>query len=254
MSVERSESGAAFSIRLRASNPEWDDGGDRGRSRRLEALLRHGRHLQEQLHFFGSRLAAGGSDQERGGARPDVPNGRVPSRGRLLGLTPVGDRLDAVALGGTDKAPLAQTSSRTFFEEDDEAALRGVKVLLAEDDQLNRRLIAVLLSLTSAAVEGVADGVAAWNRLAADPHAFHLVILDDFMGGGDCDGAGRSDRWAAPVPRGLRALQSVYVLPLWNLTRSHSLSPIFPPVQVSQLSFASMPSTPISAALPRFLS
>lgn len=60
---------------------------------------------------------------------------------------------------------------------------KGWRVLVAEDDDLIAELIGHKLQLRGAAVDIVADGAEAWERIRTDPP--HLVILDGMLPGLD---------------------------------------------------------------------
>ena len=79
----------------------------------------------------------------------------------------------------------------------DLSLLRGLRVLVAEDNETNRRILDGMLARTGAEPVLARDGLAAWGELE-EAHAanrpFHLVLTDHQMPG--LDGPGLADRIA----------------------------------------------------------
>jgi len=69
-----------------------------------------------------------------------------------------------------------QFSEQSFTEEPDSTALRGVRVLVAEDDPLIGELVVHYLSQCGAETESVADGQSALDRLTSGK--YQLLIID----------------------------------------------------------------------------
>ncbi len=56
--------------------------------------------------------------------------------------------------------------------------LAGVRVLVVDDSELNREVAEYILAAEGASVASVPDGQVAVTRLAAQPHAFDIVLMD----------------------------------------------------------------------------
>ena len=57
-------------------------------------------------------------------------------------------------------------------------ALRGKRILLVEDNALNREIAAELLSVTGAEIETAENGREALNTVRSRPGEFDLVLMD----------------------------------------------------------------------------
>jgi len=103
-----------------------------------------------------------------------------PSRGSTFTLTvPTGD-LDGVRMIADPVEAAQGRRTRTSDEQArDAAALRGARVLLAEDGPENRRLIAAFLSRAGAEVETAENGRIAVERAAgAEAPGFDVILMD----------------------------------------------------------------------------
>jgi two-component system, sensor histidine kinase and response regulator len=78
---------------------------------------------------------------------------------------------EAMAAAGDESGPAARTLSAP-----DRDALRGVRLLLVEDNDVNRELAAEMLGNAGARVATAGDGVEAMTRLASDD--YDLVLMD----------------------------------------------------------------------------
>eukprot|EP00455_Lapot_gusevi_P049910 TRINITY_DN7158_c0_g1_i5.p1 TRINITY_DN7158_c0_g1~~TRINITY_DN7158_c0_g1_i5.p1 ORF type:complete len:157 (-),score=12.10 TRINITY_DN7158_c0_g1_i5:116-586(-) len=59
--------------------------------------------------------------------------------------------------------------------------LRGVRVLVVEDDTSSRKLVLMLLKKFGMRCEGVEDGSDALQLVLDDPHRFDLMLMDGHM-------------------------------------------------------------------------
>ncbi|WP_436025069.1 ATP-binding protein [Rhizobacter sp. LjRoot28] len=106
-------------------------------------------------------------------ARP-LPHRDPPAASHTAANTPM------LAAGATPPAPPASASDPA------RARLRGVRVLVAEDNPVNQIVIEGLLSMEGATADVVDDGLAALDRVRAQGDApYDLVLLDVMMPGID---------------------------------------------------------------------
>jgi signal transduction histidine kinase/CheY-like chemotaxis protein len=120
-----------------------------------------------------------------------------------------GWRVQAEALGSD-----SLRGSSTDFGPDYRTRLAGFRVLLAEDNEVNRQIFEEVLSLVGVEVVSVHDGTEALKRITeTPPEAFSLVFLDVQMPGID----------GYEVARRVKSLPQYADLPLVALT-AHALS------------------------------
>ncbi len=129
------------------------------------------------------------------------PDGAVVWSGFCFDVTDLVSRLDAgpvdTASAGPIDAPIATMPPGAAAEavQEETAEQNGVHILLADDLDLNRKLICDMLSLDGYTVDSVADGAAAVEAVKAK--AYDLVLMDMIM----------------PVMDGMDATRAIRALP-----------------------------------------
>ena len=73
-------------------------------------------------------------------------------------------------------SPMATTPDAP--DASDEACYRGRRVLLAEDVDINREIVQALLEPTQVTLDFALNGAEAVAMVAADPQAYHLILMD----------------------------------------------------------------------------
>lgn len=71
--------------------------------------------------------------------------------------------------------------SMTDDRDQDNGKLRGSRILLVEDNELNREIARELLADTGAVIEEACDGVEAVEKMAASPEEYYSMIITDIQ-------------------------------------------------------------------------
>jgi signal transduction histidine kinase len=69
--------------------------------------------------------------------------------------------------------------------EGEEAAFAGRRILLAEDVEINREIVAAILEPLGLLIDEAEDGKAAYDKFSANPDAYDLIFMDIHMPGMD---------------------------------------------------------------------